>query len=84
MRFGLVEHFFRIIGFDRRFLVQHARHPGLVELAAPAADDDGRDAVADEVGERPRFLHEPIHTQDERDAGNWNGADRGECRSQHD
>src|SRR3954468_10145711 len=38
--FGLVEHFFGGLGFDHRFLVQHARHPGLVELPAPAADDD--------------------------------------------
>ena len=38
-----------------------------VELALPAADDDGGDAVADQVGQRAAFAHELVDAENDGD-----------------
>ena len=48
---------------------EFARKLHLVELVLPTGDDKGGDAVADEVGQRPRLAHEAIDAEDERQAG---------------
>ena len=46
-------------------------HVGLQSLRAdllfPAADDDGGDAVADQVGEGATFTHEPVYADEQRE-----------------
>ncbi len=41
----------------------------LVEFVFPTGDDDGRDRIADEVGERAAFRHEAVDAEDQRHAG---------------
>ena len=48
---------------------------GGVELAAPLRDDDRRDAVADQVGQRARLGHEAVDAEDQREAGDRHVAD---------
>src|SRR5262245_59054490 len=49
-----------------RTRLQLCSQPCLIELPAPLRDDDCRDAVAHQVGERPRLRHEAIDAEDER------------------
>src|SRR5262245_47520764 len=55
---------------DGRFRsrLQLRSQPSLIELSAPLRDDDGRNAVAHQIGERPRLRHEAIDAEDECDA----------------
>src|ERR1700694_670496 len=39
---------------------QSALHLGVIELPLPLRNNDGRDAVADEIGERARLRHEAV------------------------
>ena len=45
----------------------------LVELAFPTRHDNGRNRVADEVGERTAFRHEAVDAQDQRHACDRHG-----------
>src|SRR5262249_42711549 len=46
---------------------------GDVELALPAAYDDGGDAVADEVRQRPALAHELVDAEQDGEASDWIG-----------
>src|SRR5260370_308810 len=53
----------RRVGLGVGLAVEVPAHPLDVERALPAGDDDGGDAVADQVGERARLRHEPVDAQ---------------------
>src|SRR5437879_1555844 len=55
--------------------VEH-RQSVVVDLSAPLADDDCRDAVADQVRHGHRLAHEAVDAENQRDAGNWKVARR--------
>ncbi len=57
---------------------------GGVELAFPFGDDDGGDAVADEVDEGTHLRHEAVDAEQEGDAGDGYGAEGGERGSEGD
>ena len=65
-------------------LFEHPLHPRGIELAAPLADDHGGHAVADQVRQRPRFRHEPVDAEDQRQAGDRHVADGGQRGREHD
>ena len=69
----------RRVRFGLGLLVEMPAHLLDVERAFPARDDDSGDAVADQVGERARLRHEAVDAEDERDAGDRDGADRGQA-----
>jgi hypothetical protein len=46
---------FRLLRFFFRFAIERLLHLGFVELFAPLGDNDGRDAIADQVGQGARF-----------------------------
>ena len=50
----------------------------------PLGDDDGRHAVADQVGQRARLRHEAVDAEDQREARHRNRADGRQRRRQHD
>ena len=78
------KHLLGLIGLGVRLIVELLAHAIVVERAFPLRDDHGRDAVADQVGERARLRHEAVDAQDERDAGDRDRADAGQRRRQHD
>jgi hypothetical protein len=47
----------------RHAMREHALDPHQVERAIPARDDHRGHRVADQVGDRARFGHEPIHAE---------------------
>src|ERR1700732_1030977 len=49
---------------------QSALHLRVIELALPLRDNDGRDAVADEIGKRARLRHETVDAENQREACN--------------
>src|SRR5690348_6761605 len=55
-----------------------------VELALPAADDDGGDAIADEVGERAALTHELVDTDEDGERLDGNVGDDGKRRREGD
>src|SRR5262245_61683799 len=56
-----------------------------IELALPPADDDGGDAVTDEVGERPAFAHELVDAEQDRERLDRDvGHDRERRRERHE
>ncbi len=44
-----------------------------VERAFPARDDDRRHRIADEIGQRAAFRHEPVDAEDQRQPGHRHG-----------
>src|SRR5688500_5815010 len=77
---GLVAQLVRVC----RLAIENAFHPARVERSVPLGDDDGRDAVANQVRQRPRLRHEAIDADDEGQTGHRDGRDRGEGRRQRD
>src|SRR5438093_12852670 len=63
--------------------VEH-RQSVVVDLSAPLADDDCRDAVADQVRHGHRLAHEAVDGEHPRDAGNWKVARRGQRARKRD
>jgi len=51
-----------------RLAVEHPLGLLAVELLGPVSDEDGRDRVAREVGQRAGLGHEPVDAEDEADA----------------
>src|SRR5438105_15747581 len=58
--FGFLRLFFRLA-------VEYLVHPSHVDLAAPFADDDRRDTIADEVRERASLRHEAVDAEHPRE-----------------
>lgn len=73
----------RLLRFGAGLVVEHPAQTVKIERTLPARNDDGGNAVADEIGQSARLRHEPVDAQDQRDAGDWNGSDRGKCGSEH-
>ena len=75
------------VGLDRRrrerfrSAAQRAVQRIAVERTFPPRNDDGRDGIADEIGQRAAFAHEPVDTQDQREARDRHRRhDRQRCR----
>ena len=79
-----VEHRFGLVGLGVGLVVELAAQARLVEVAGPFGDHDGRDAVADQVGQRARLRHEAVDAEDQRQPGDRHVADRRQRRRQHD
>lgn len=43
-----------------------------IKRIVPLGNRDGADAIADQVGHRPRFVEEPIDAQEQHKAHQWN------------
>ena len=52
--------------------------------ALPARDDDRRHRIADEIGDRPAFAHEPVDAQDQRHARHRHAGNDRQRRGQGD
>src|SRR5258708_4587218 len=69
---------------EPRLTIENASRLRGVELALPLGDNNGGDAVADEVSERAHLRHEAVHTQQQRYAGHGNRAQGRESSRQSD
>src|SRR3954453_19977262 len=49
--------------------VDHLLHHRLVQGAVPFRDRDRRDPVADQIGDGPGLIHEPVDAEQENEAG---------------
>ena len=78
------QHLLGGVGFGLRLVVEMRAHPLDIERTFPFRDHDGRDAVADQVGERARFRHEAVDPQDQGDRRDRDRADARQRRGQHD
>ncbi len=58
-----------------------ARH---VERLLPFCDDDRRDAVADQIGQRPSLGHEAVDAENQRDAGHGDRTNARQRRREDD
>src|SRR3989442_93853 len=52
---------------DLERALHHLLQPRQIELALPAADDQRRHAVADQIGQRAAFAHELVDTHQQRE-----------------
>ncbi len=65
-----------------RAAVERGVKLGLVERTLPFRHHDGRDRIADEIRLRQPLRHQPVDTENERDAGHRNDLMRrkGRCK----
>ena len=75
LSFGGDQHQLGLVRLGGRLLVQMLAHPLAVQRVLPLRHHHGGDTVADQVGERAGLRHEAVDAQDQRDAGDRNGAD---------
>src|SRR2546423_3173756 len=58
-----IEHPLGLVGICLRFIVELLAHAIDVERALPLRHNDGRNTIADQVGERARLRHEAVDPQ---------------------
>src|SRR5262245_51553510 len=73
----------RLLRLGAGLVVEHLAHAVRIQRTLPARNDDRGNAIADDIGQGARLRHEAIDAQDQRDAGDRDGSNRGKCGSKH-
>src|SRR5258708_3573909 len=80
----LDKNFLRHVCLCLGFIIEVRPHAVNIESPLPPRDDDGCDAIPDEICQRAGLRHEAVDAEDQSDARDRDGADRGERGGQYD